>query len=191
MQIKRSFVQMRWFVWAPLLVALLLSGILVPAARAGKFHFTGNSVTFFLGSLGMEGTLAGLGNEVAEVTLTGYGTVEAMCQNKGGQQAPGRNAIVVNTQQTEVFVTDQNGMALVQVIAPDPTAPGFEPSPTPKQAGCPNGNWEVDIVDGSTDWNAATIVVKDEFGQVQLDLSYTCTTFFENGVATDIECVES
>jgi hypothetical protein len=97
----------------------------------------------------------------------------------------------VDTQETRVFVTDENGNALVEVIAPDPSFADVEPSPTPKQAGCPNGNWMVvGVVDGSTNWTAARIVVKDESGLVQLDLSFTCITLFENGVATDVSCVE-
>jgi hypothetical protein len=181
----------KWIVWAPALIALVMAGILIPNARAGNFHF--NFINFSLGgSLVMNGLLAGTGNSDSEVTLTGYGTVTAMCENKGGKQAPGRNPIAVNVQQTNVFSSDQNGHTLVEVHAPDPTSPEFEPSPTPKQAGCPNGNWKVvDIVDGSTDWTAATVVVKDGLGAIQLDLSFTCTTTFENGIGTDVECVES
>jgi len=173
------------------LIVLALAIMLVPAAWAGNFHF--NSIDFGLGgSLVAQGDLAGLGNEAAEVTLTGQGFVTAMCENNGGQQAPGRNPILVSVQQSGVFVSDENGHALVEVIAPDPTSPEFEPSPTPKQAGCPNGNWAVvGIVDGSTAWTGATIIVKDESGQVQIELSFVCTTLFEGGLATDISCVRT
>jgi hypothetical protein len=179
-----------WHIWASILAALLLAGLLGQAAQAGNFHF--NNLTFNLGSLIARGTLVGLGNQAAEVTLTAYGKVTALCQNKGGQQAPGRNPIVINTQQTRVFVTDQNGRALVEVRAPDPSFTNIKPSPTPKEAGCPNGNWAVvGVVDGSTNWTAARIVVKDEAGRVQLDLSFTCTTFFTNGISTDVSCVQN
>jgi hypothetical protein len=174
----------------PVLAALLLAATLAQAARAGKFHF--NIIEFNLGSLEMTGDLAGLGNEDARVTLTAYGTVQALCQNKGGQQAPGRNPIKTNTQQTGVFTTDSHGHVLVEVTAPDPILSGIKPSPTPKQAGCPNGNWKVvDLVDGATNWTAARVVVEDGLGRVQLDLSYTCTTFFANGVAVDVDCREN
>ncbi len=161
--------------------------MLAQAAQAGNFHF--NSITFELGSLIARGTLVGLGNQAAEVTLTAYGKVTALCQNKGGNQAPGRNPIAVDTQETDHIFTDENGNAQVEVTAPDPTFADVEPSPTPKEAGCPNGNWTVvGLVDGSTNWTAARVVVKDESGQVQLDLSFTCTTLFTNGVATDVSC---
>jgi hypothetical protein len=172
-------------------VTLALAFILVTTALAGKFHF--NSVDFNLGgSLVMEGSLVGLGNDVAEVTLTGYGTVTALCENKGGTQAPGRNPILVEAQQTGVFISDSNGRALVRVVAPDPTAPEYAPSPTPKDAGCPNGNWEVvGVEEKSTNWTAARVVAKDELGQVQIDQTYACVTTFENGLATGITCTES
>jgi hypothetical protein len=182
--------QSRWIIRASVLAALVLAIVLVQTAGAGKFHF--NSVNLGIGSLVLTGQLAGLGNEAGEVTLTGFGTVKALCENKGGQQAPGRNPIKMNVQQTEVFVLNENGQTQVKVTAQDPSLSEIKPSPTPKQAGCPNGNWKVTgIIDGSTDWTAAKVVVKDESGKVQIDLSFKCTTIFENGVGTDIQCVET
>jgi hypothetical protein len=174
----------------PILVTMIFTLFLVPVASGGNFHF--NNINFSLGSLVMDGTLVGLGNDVAEVTVTGYGTVTALCQNNGGKQAPGRNPISANVQQTDVFVSDSNGRALVRVVTSDPTLSDFEPSPTPKEAGCPNNTWTVvEILEGSTNWTGATVIVKDASGEVRIELSFTCTTFFENGVATDIQCVES
>ncbi len=181
----------KWNKWIVTIVTLFIVMTLVPAAMAGKFHF--NSINFNLGgSLVLQGSLVGLGNQVAEVTLTGYGNVSALCQNKGGQQALGRNPVFVAAEQSGLFVSGDNGRALVRVVAPDPTAPEYEPSPTPKDAGCPNGNWDViGIVDGSTDWTAARVVVRDDLGLVQIDQWYTCTTTFQDGLATSITCVES
>jgi hypothetical protein len=178
-------------IWKIGFISLILTGLLASTALAGKFTF--NSLDFNLGgSLVLQGSLVGLGNQVAQVTLTGYGSVWAMCENKGGQQAPGRNPVYVEVQQSGLYVSEDNGRALVRVVAPDPTEPEFAPSPTPKQAGCPNGNWAVvGIVDNSTDWTAARVMVKDEFGQIQIDQFFTCTTTFENGIATSITCVEA
>jgi hypothetical protein len=171
--------------------AFLIASLFTHSAFAGKFHF--NSIDFSLGgSMLVEGVLVGLGNETGTVTLTGYGTVTALCENKGGNQAPGRNPISVNVQETGAFVTQSNGRANVEVIAPDPESVEFAPSPTPKQAGCPNGNWSVvGIVDGSTNWTAAEIVVKDDAGEVRILASFTCTTYFVDGMGVDIDCVES
>jgi hypothetical protein len=173
------------------LISLVIAILVVQSASAGKFHF--NSLNFSLGgSMLVQGSLVGLGNEGAEVTLFGYGTVMGLCENNGGKQAPGRNPVEVRVTETGVFHSDSNGRALVSVIAPDPEAPEFAPSPTPKQAGCPNGNWRVvGIVDGSTNWTGAEIIVKDQYNQVRIHQTYTCTTFFENGIAKNISCVEN
>jgi hypothetical protein len=177
--------------WKATIITLFLVLVMVLTVQAGSFRF--NSIQFNVGgSLVLQGSLVGLGDQVAEVTLTGYGTVSALCQNRGGMQAPGRNPIYVEAQQTGLFVSGTNGRSLVNVVAPDPTAPEYEPSPTPKEAGCPNGNWNViGIVDGSTNWTAARVLVKDELGLVQIDQYYACTTTFEDGLATSIHCEES
>ncbi len=181
----------RWIRMLSIVAVVALVAVLTQSALAGKFHF--NNVNFSLGgSLLLQGDLAGLGNDVATVELTGYGTVTALCQNNGGHVAPGRNPIAAQVQQTNVFVTDENGKAFVQVAAPDPTAPGFEPSPTPKEAGCPSAKWTViDMADGSTNWTSANIKVYDDLGALQLDLWYACTTTFENGVGVSVSCTET
>jgi hypothetical protein len=177
-------------IWS-LLVALMITILFVQDASAGKFHF--NSLNFSLGgSMLVQGSLVGLGNEGGELTLIGTGTVTALCENNGGNQAPGRNPIEVSVMETGVFYIGSNGRSLVSVIAPDPEAPEFAPSPTPKQAGCPNGNWRVvGIVDGSTNWTGAEIIVKDSENQVRIHQAFTCTTFFDNGRGTDIYCMEN
>jgi hypothetical protein len=190
MQNKGIFMRTKRTIWMPILAALLIAAVLVSTAGAGSFHF--NSVSFSLGSLDMTGQLAGIGNSTAYVTLTGYGTVKALCENNGGNQAPGRNPIAMQVSQTSEFVTNSNGNALVQVSAQDPTLSQISPSPTPKTAGCPSSKWTVvGIVDGSTNWTGANIIVKDEYGQIQANLSYKCATYFTNGVATSIACTQS
>jgi hypothetical protein len=157
-------------------------------ALAGP-HFIGG-VGFGLGSLVAQGNFAGYGSDNLVVTLTGSGTVKAMCENPGGNRAPGRNPILVAVNQTGTFLTGQNGKVAITVTSPDPTAAGFEPSPTPKQAGCPNGNWRVvDIIDRSTNWTAARITIKSAAGELYFDQRYSCvTTFDANGINTAVSC---
>jgi hypothetical protein len=173
------------------LIVLLITALVFTAASAGKFHF--NRTSFSLSSsLVFTGSLAGLGNDTAIVTLTANGRVTALCENPAGQQAPGRNPITVNVQQTDTFTTSSNGKAAVRVVAPDPTSPAHEPSPSPKSAGCPNGSWKVvGIIDHSTDWTSARIVVKDANGLQSINLSYTCKTTFQNGVGTSVQCTQT
>jgi hypothetical protein len=188
MQRSKQFMRAKWIVWVPVLVALVLSGILVPAARAGSFHFN-KPLAFEISSLDVNGSLVGTGNKMAKVTLTAIGTIKAICQNKGGQQAPGRNPIGFDVEASGIFWTNQNGHADVEVVAEDPTLSQLPISPTPKQAGCPNGNWKVvGTEETSTNWKAAYIRVEDEFGQLHEELSFKCTTFFTNGVSTGIKC---
>lgn len=180
----------KWVVRTTGLVVLALTLTLAPAVRAGNFHF--NGLRFSLSSLVLTGELVGLGNEGANVTLIGHGTVTALCQNKAGHLAPGRNPVAFDAHQANEFTADQNGRALIHVTLEDPTLLGSEPSPSPKQAGCPNGNWQVvAVADGSTNWTAAEVIVEDNEGNVQIVLSFACTTFFEDGVGVGIECMEA
>jgi hypothetical protein len=176
---------------AAIFLALVMALTLAQAAGAGKVHF--NSIIFQLGSLVASGDMAGLGNDTFYVTLVADGTVKAMCQNKGGNLAPGRNPIRATIRQTDQYVTDRNGHVQVRVTAQDPTLAYFQPSPTPKQAGCPNGKWTVvGIQEGTTNWTGARILVKDINGVSQFDQSYTCKTYFDqNGISYDVDCWEN
>ncbi len=186
---KRIFMQRRWKFWTSVLTALSIAAILVSTAGAGSVHFT--SLSFSYGSLDMTGSLAGLGNNFYSATMTGYGTVTAICQNNGGNQAPGRNPISINVTQSETVTTDSNGNALVQISDPDPTLSQISPSPTPKTAGCPSSQWiVVGIEYGSTNWTGANITVRDINGVIQLSLNFTCTTTFNNG-AGNVSCTQS
>src|SRR5437773_8236348 len=118
---------------------VVVVGFAAVTAWAGGFFLGG--VGFHVGSLVAQGDFVGFGNQNLLVTLTGAGTVRAICQNQGGNQSPGRNPIFANVSQTGVFTTDKNGRAPILVESPDPTAPGVLPSPSAKDAGCPNGNW--------------------------------------------------
>lgn len=179
----------KWLTSGLLIVFLLVTGVIAPEGFAGSFHF--NSVTFGIGSMLFSGDLAGLGNEDVDVTLVAYGEITALCQNNGGKIAPGRNPISFDVQQTAHFFTDENGKALVDLTAEDPALGDLEPSPTPKDAGCPSANWTVVGVSDETNWTAAQVQVRDSEGFLQLDLYFTCTTTFENGTAVDLTCVEA
>ena len=168
---------------------LILLLAFVPAAFAGKVHF--NSIIFNIGSsLDFSTVLLGLvGNETFEINVTATASVTAICEDPGGNQAPGQNPAFVEIGQSVTAMTNFGGRAAVLIEVPDPTSPGNEPSPTPEEAGCPEGYSEVvDIVDGSTNWTAARIVVVDGDGIIQVDRTFACTTFFKDGVTTRVTC---
>jgi hypothetical protein len=180
---KRNF-------WMPFFVALLAASMLVQAAQAGRFHFI--TTSFSLGSFIFEGKLAGVGNTEVEVVLTAFGTVRAVCQNQDGSTSLGGTPILVNVVQKDVFHSTENGSVRVEMSAADPTSAKNQKLPNPEKAGCPAGDWVVDILDGSTNWTAATIAVRDGKGGNALKLSFTCTTTFNtNGVAVDLSCVQT
>jgi hypothetical protein len=170
-----------------LLVVLLVASISVSLVNAGGWSFD-----WGLGSLWADGYVAGLGSGDVNVTLTAHGMVQAMCENNGGNQAPGRNPVYFEVTQTAVFSTDENGRADVFVEAPNPTVADVEPSPSPKDAGCPSDSWTVvGLRVEAIDWTDAHIVVTDAAtGQVvKHDLTFTCDTYYNaDGIAVDVDC---
>lgn len=157
-----------------LLALMLLLLVILPvyAAISGVFNFT-------RGSIILSGVIRGLGNtnknEVITV-LDATAQVYALCQNKGGNIAPGRNPISLTLNvQSEPLQADRNGVASVNIVIDDPsTFAGTPVSPTPKQAGCPNGNWKVvGIQPDSVRWVSTKVVVLKN-GSQELVKSYSC-----------------
>jgi hypothetical protein len=174
-----------------LAMALTLLGA-AAAIGAGNMHFNGGGVK--IGSLIFFGTVAGYGNEAASVDVTANGFVTAVCTNKGGNQAEGRNFIFVSVSGSGTFPIDENGNADVLVEVEDPTLADIVPSPSPKQAGCPSGKWTVtNIVEGRVNWTDVRAVARDANDVAQDELNFVCTTFFDpiTGKTVDIACVET
>lgn len=142
------------------LIALFMAIFLVTAttvAFAGKMHFNSDPVVRLGNSLNVEGDLVGVGGgQGALVTVTGTGTanVVAMCENRGGNQAPGQNPLIAETTSSATFgPVPDNGRVHVDLTIPDPTIADVIGSIDSKRAGCPNGNWNVVGLDpGSVDW---------------------------------------
>lgn len=174
------------------LLLTILTIVLIASVTTSLVNAGGWSFDWDLGSLRATGWVSGLGSDDAQVTLTGYGIAYALCQNYGGNLAPGRNPISFTVAQVGIFYIDDNGRADVQIAAPDPTLYNVEPSPTPKTAGCPNENWTVVGFDTArVDWTAAHILVVDALTgmYVRHNLYFECDTYFDAaGVATDVDC---
>ena len=104
------------------------------------------------------GDLSGLGNEDIVVTLVADADVVAVCQNQGGNQAPGQNPAPVTVSGTQSIPKEQikNGNVSfdLRTIAPD--------TPIPGAPDCPNPNWDEMILD--LIFNNATITVEQPFG---------------------------
>lgn len=92
------------------------------------------------GSLYANARVAGIGSDGGDVlvTLNVESTQEplvAMCQNRGGKQAPGQNPIPVSLSQAQTVTIETNGSGEASFYV--------EFLPTPTEAACPNHNWTV------------------------------------------------
>jgi hypothetical protein len=119
---------------------MLLASILsATAAQAQSPHFVGTpTCTKSLSSgLTCSGKAAGLGNGPTQAFLTASSvSATYVCQNKGGNVAPGQPVVEQNVTGPAQTITPRNGQ-----ITFSPTIP---PPPTPSAAAeCPNGNWNV------------------------------------------------
>jgi hypothetical protein len=148
---------------------LTISLVLIAAtAYAASVHLKGGKnaePTFFDEglSLAAQGALSGLGNEDGLVTLEARGNPEAVCANKGSNEAPGQNpAEVVLTGVAPIDPDDfeKNGTFPFFVVTEEPE------SPIPGAPDCPNPNWTETITDVA--FTSATITVEQPEGDVVL-----------------------
>ena len=122
--------------------------------------------SFSRGSLILSGTIRGLGNVSNNAfysTLTGTAQVTALCQNRGGNVAPGQNPVVVLVSKTSPpLAPDSNGNADVWITITDAevSAAFVAGSYSARDVGCPNNNWTViGMENASARWVAATVNV--------------------------------
>lgn len=120
--------------------AMLLASILTAtAAQAQSPHFVGTPTCTKSVSTGLtcSGKAAGLGNGPTAAFLTA-GSVSAtyVCQNKGGNVAPGQPVVTQNVTGPTQTITPRNGQITFAPTIPPPTPPSAATE-------CPNGNWRV------------------------------------------------
>jgi hypothetical protein len=147
--------------------AMLLAFILsATAAQAQSPHFIGTpTCTKSLTSgLTCSGKASGLGNEPAAAFLTADSvTATYVCQNKGGNVAPGQPVVTQNVTGPTQTITPHNGQ-----ITFSPTIP---PPPTPSSAAvCPNGNWKVILT--SLTYTNVVLHIQDPIGTEVLMFSF-------------------
>jgi hypothetical protein len=117
-----------------------LSALIFASVAVGQSpHFIGTpsctkSVTT---GLTCSGKAAGLGNGPTAAFLTASSvTATYVCQNKGGNVAPGQPVVNQNVTGPTQNITPRNGQITF--------SPNIPPPPTPSSAAvCPNGNWKV------------------------------------------------
>jgi hypothetical protein len=155
-------------------------------------HFSGGGGTWSSPFL-FDAVIVGVGNDSAYVNIQLDGSVLAICQNKGGNAAPGRNYVDVSVvHNAGPFTADQNGRVVINDEEVD--EPVFDPNnpdnPSPKEAGCPNGNWKVvGYVPDTQAWYQLTAFASMERQGTPLDtLVVPCFTTFEPDGTTSGFC---
>lgn len=162
--------------------------------------FTAEAAISIIGSFGkgsiiFNGVARGLGNvnelsnggHTVRVYMQAVAFVTAQCQNSGGNIAPGRNPIQMSLLAgPKQLIPDSNGNAPIFIEISPQVADSTPISPTPKQAGCPNGNWTVTgIIPGSERWQSASIFVTVDGAEVMRQ-NYRCTD-----TGTSLACTPS
>lgn len=119
-----------------MLLAFILSAT---AAQAQSPHFVGTPSCTKSTTTGLtcSGKAAGLGNGPTAAFLTAD-SVRAtyVCQNKGGNVAPGQPVVTQNVTGPTQTITPHNGQITFSPTIPPPSTPS-------SAAVCPNGNWKV------------------------------------------------
>lgn len=152
--------------------------VLAGTALAGTSgtHFTqnGDPVCTDVGlQLECTAEIAGLGNQTVTSTVNAQGTaVGVTCTSPGGNTSPGQNpALAVNPSGSQSIDNPDNGRQTIDVTTATPTV-------TPKQAGCPNKNWQTSITDVL--FTSYTLTIKQ--GNTTL---FRCTGGFPNPGSND------
>jgi hypothetical protein len=153
-----------------ILSIVVLAGLtLATSAWAQSPHFVGTpSCTKSLaGGLTCSGKAAGLANGPTEAFLTADSVSETfVCQNKGGNVAPGQPIVTQNVTGPTETIAPHNGQITFAPNIPVPTPPSAA-------ADCPNGNWKV-VLTSLTYTNVVlhiqqppgTDVLTDPFGDI-------------------------
>ena len=126
------------FFAAAAVAALTVTGVALAAVNFHNVTSVDNGLT-----LTVSGKLTGLGNTDLTVVLSATGVPTATCTNRGGTQAPGQNPATVNLEGTLNIDADEikNGTVNFSLTTAAPA------TPSARDAGCPNGNWTVQITD--------------------------------------------
>jgi hypothetical protein len=138
-------------------------------------------------SLAASGALSGLGNGDVEITIDATADVTAVCENNGGNQAPGQNPAPINVTGSESIPEEEvkNGNTPFSVETDPPE------SPIPGAPDCPNPNWSEFITDLA--FTSATITVEQPAGNVVLTITCSFDAPTSDGPVSkqDVNCTQS
>lgn len=185
--ILRKVLASRGIVLSGLVLTLASTLLVATAGIAGNMHFGGGGVS--TGSVIFEGVLVGIGSDIARVDVFADGFVTAECTNKGGNAAAGRNLLEIAISDSTFAIPDENGRAEIRLELLDPTLEDIlgstSPSPSPKEAGCPNGNWKVTGI-AEVFWTTVHVTATDASFVVQDELFFDCTGVLSGGICPEV-----
>jgi len=158
-----------------IVIGLVMTSLLVPIVSAkGNPHFRDRTLGWAMGSLTATGVVVGLANEPYLVELYAEGSAEGICVNPAGnREVQGRNPILVAVEESDEARTDQNGSVSFVLTASEETQ-YILVKPTPKEFGCPNKSWHVEVVPGSTEWTGATLSLYTLDGELLVAAYFEC-----------------
>ncbi len=146
----------------PMLIGLLAIALIAPPLFAGGIKLSG--VSFSLGSLKADGYVSGLGTQDVNVILSASGSPQVICQNHGGNQAPGQNPPKVSASGSDFLPGNstlrKNGKAPFADEAMWNNNQTLVDSVHASQWGCQNDNWTA-YVGPFVFWDKANITVTD------------------------------
>jgi hypothetical protein len=162
-----------------IVIGLVVAGLVVPVVFAkGNPHFRIPTIGWAAGSLTATGAVVGLANEAYIVELYAQGSASGECVNPAGdRRVEGRNPspIVVEISEADEVKTDQNGSVSFDLTASEKTQ-YILLSPTPKEFGCPNENWTVEVDPGSTEWTDARLRLYIKDLKIEQEAYFRCIT---------------
>jgi hypothetical protein len=119
---------------------LMAPAIITTGAFAVSPHFTkGPTLEADGKTITVSGKGAGFGNAPTSAFITADVTQDFRCRNPGGNFAPGHAEVTESQVSPSEPIAVRNGQITfsVSLTAEQPEAP------TPQEANCPNGNWDV------------------------------------------------
>ncbi len=150
------------------LALLVVIGLTATTAFAVSPHF-GPDTSFSLGSLIGDGTVAGLGNEDAAVTLDAVGMPVVTCTNQAGNEVAGQNPPPVSSHGSQFLAHETHTTTGTSPFHVETASPGLLSA---TDLGCPSNTWTATI--DFVFWKDATLAVTA--GGLTSQQKFTCDT---------------
>lgn len=112
------------------------------------------------------------------LNITMDGTLDAVCQNHGGNEAPGQRQVQIEQYNELTSAGRERGTNSYTFIFDGP----MSPAPSWDEAGCPNPNWTVSRLTG---FLSGTLSVDGTHGRVNL---FQTSCYYDSAVIGEMDC---